>query len=614
MIAPALILSFLLLAIVIGASAVVSARAWRDRPVLAPVYAVLGLALVAQVIWLVFWASPWLGITTSVLVVVASVGVLVRARPWTTWRAWAPIVALTASTGLFTVGLAFLYGGAGDPLTTFTNRFMGLPSDNSLQHLFADKLWRGGDLSTPLLSDWQGSDRPPLQSGLLLLVRPFGLLLGISPGSQVFSSGVLAMGMAASLTAQLVWVPAVHAMVRVLGHGRRTASVTVLFCAISPVVFVNTMYTWPKLLAGGLGVAAVALLADMILQRRWSAAAFGSAVALAVLSFLSHGTTAFAVPLFLGLGLAVLRRADVATALRGCLVAASACVFLYLPWALYGKWADPFTGRLMKWHLAGVIAPDDQSFGSALRHAYTSTPVPELLSRRLSNLQTAFVPDPRTRLSFGHGWTLRVRFDDFFHTPWALGWAFLFAVWMVGVYLWSPLRTRRQTRHRATVSRGPSWASFEVSTGIVLLSFASIVFWAMVMFLPDATVVHQGSLVWMLTLLALPFAWAWDRHRKLAATALVLTGVYVAVVYGTSNATLTELSPVGAVTLFGGTALLIASVFAGERLRLPAASRHAGRAQRRTAASGTPLPGARTREVTPAQDQPDDGRLRSGSS
>jgi hypothetical protein len=235
MIAPALILSFLLLGLVAGASAVVSERAWRDRPVLAPVYAVLGLALVAQVIWLVFWVSPWSGITTSVLVVAASVALLVRARVWTTWRAWAPIVALTASTGLFTVGLAFLYGGAGDPLTTFTNRFMGLPSDNALQHLFADRLWRGDDPSTPLLSDWQGSDRPPLQSGLLLLVRPFGLVLGISPGSQVFSSGVLALGMAASLTAQLVWVPAVHAMVRVLGHSRRTASVTVLFCAICNV-------------------------------------------------------------------------------------------------------------------------------------------------------------------------------------------------------------------------------------------------------------------------------------------------------------------------------------------------------------------------------------------
>jgi hypothetical protein len=400
-------------------------------------------------------------------------------------------------------------------------------------------------------------------------------------------------------------------MVRVLGHGRRTASVTVLFCAVSPVVFVNTIYTWPKLLAGGLGVAAVALLADMLLQRRWSAAAFGSAVGLAVLSFLSHGTTAFAVPLFLGLGLAVLRRAGTATVLRGCLVAAGACVALYLPWALYGKWADPFTGRLMKWHLAGVIAPDDQSFGSALRQAYASTPVPELLSRRLSNLETAFVPDPRTRLTFGHDWTLRVRFDDFFHTPWALGWAFLFAVWMVCFYFWSPLRTRRQTRHRASVTRGPSWASFEVSTGIVLLSFGSIVFWAMVMFLPDATVVHQGSLVWMLTLLALPFAWAWDRYRVLAATALVLTGIYVAVVYGTSNATLTELSPVGAVTLLAGVALLVICVFGEDRL--PQSGRpRAHRAAQRVAAMSGPPHDEEAIEMSPPTGLRDDDRFRGG--
>ncbi|WP_225852883.1 hypothetical protein, partial [Haemophilus parainfluenzae] len=43
-----------------------------------------------------------------------------------------------------------------------------LPPDNILPYLFAERLYHGID-PRPLLGEWQSSDRPPLQAGLLLL-------------------------------------------------------------------------------------------------------------------------------------------------------------------------------------------------------------------------------------------------------------------------------------------------------------------------------------------------------------------------------------------------------------------------------------------------------------
>jgi hypothetical protein len=578
-IAAALVLSFLLAGLIAGASAGASHRAWADRPLLAPVYAVLGLGLVAHVSWIAYWVDLRVGIAWSLLVVAAASALLVRQRFWRSWRDWGPVTGLTACVGLVSMGLAFLYGGSGDPLSTLTYRFLVMPSDNVLQHLFADRLWRGGDLSAPIFLDYHGSDRPPLQSGLLLLVRPFGVLLGVDPDAAVFDSGVVSLGLASSVVAQLIWVPVVHSLVRVLGRSQRTASVTVLFCAITPVVFTNTIFTWPKLVAGGFGVGAVVLLADMLLTRRWSDARFASAAALAMLSFLSHGTTAFAAPLFVGLGLAVLRRTTRWAAGRGLLVAGACSALLYLPWELYGTFVDPFTNRLAKWHLAGVVVPNDSGFGAALRHGYATTPVSDLIATRLSNLKTVFDVDPRTRLTFGDQWLENVRYDDFFHTSWALGWGCLLAVWMTSSYLGSRVRRRRgHGRHRARDVPAHAAPEVQLSAQLVLLSAGTVLFWTLIMFLPGGAVVHQGSLVWILLLLSLPFAWCWDHHRRLAGVITFLTGMWAAVAYASPSDASGRLSPIGAATLLVGLALLVACAFGpGSSGRLAGAS-----AERRT--------------------------------
>jgi hypothetical protein len=554
----AMVLATVVLGSVMGASAVWCRSLWGDRPVLAPVFGLLGLAAVAQVMWVAYWIDRGLGIAASFTVVLVSLISLVAARPWRSWRGWLPVVALTLGAGCVALGAGFLYGGTGDPFVTLAARYRVEPNDNILQHLFADRLWND-EATVNLIGDWHGSDRPPLQSGLLLLARPFSACLGWFPDAQVFDPKVLAVAAAASVLAQLVWVPTTYALLRVLGFRQRTVALVITFTSISQVMFHNETFTWPKLLAAGLTIGAVALLADLAVTRRWRPSLFVSAVALAVLSFLAHGTTAFVAPLLGGLAFLVLRGVPQKAALRALLAAGGAAVLTYLPWQLYGTFADPFTGRLLKWHLAGMIAPNDMSVWSALRRAYTTTPVHELLHNRAVNLQTVFHVDVVRHQPRGEGWLVLLRNQDFFHTTWTLGWGCLLTVLMLG----QSARDRRAAsgRHRRDRGSARSRRQEVIARWIVVLSIASLLFWTLVMFEPGAAVVHQGSLVWVVLLLAVPAAWAFERSRVLGAVVVTTTAAYSAAVWLPPNPDgLHGISAPGLSVLLLGVLLLAACV------------------------------------------------------
>jgi len=51
------------------------------------------------------------------------------------------------------------------------------------------------------------------------------------------------------------------------------------------------------------------------------------------------------------------------------------------------------------------------------------------------------------------------------------------------------------------------------------------------MFTPGSTVVHQGSQVWLLLLLAAPAAWLARRHSRLALALVVVQALWTAVFY-----------------------------------------------------------------------------------
>ena len=81
---------------------------------------------------------------------------------------WMPL-GLAFIAGLFYLSLGFLFGGINAPLDISANRFFSyaLPVDNALPLILANKLWAGIPPS-PLL-DLTSSERPPLQTGLVLM-------------------------------------------------------------------------------------------------------------------------------------------------------------------------------------------------------------------------------------------------------------------------------------------------------------------------------------------------------------------------------------------------------------------------------------------------------------
>jgi hypothetical protein len=552
MLTVALIVGFLAISLVFGAGTVLCRPWWLARPATAPAYGLLAVAVVGHIAWVAVWVHQAAGFGYAVLVLLGSAAVLVRARVWGSWRSWLPSLALCAGVGAACVGYNFLWGGGDDPFFTASNRYIPMPPDNFLQQIFADRLWKD-ESTTLMMGDWNGSDRPPLMSGLLLLARPLGLLLGtVGDDAARTQPAYLQLDFAMSVLSQLLWVPAVQCLLRVLRFSPRVTATSVLFCAVTPVVFTNTTYTWPKLLAAALALGAVALLADSVLDpapaRR---APFVVAVLLTVLAFLAHGGIAFSVPMFLVLGVWCLRRMPRPHRLRSVLLGGGAAVLAYVPWQLYGRLADPTTNRLLKWHLGGVIPPTDESFSHVLVDSYSTTPFSELVHNRWTNLQVVFGPELSARWSTDPGWVGRVRVVDFYGTGLALG---LGSFLVVGFLAY--VGARRLPRRAA---RRPLAAAERLAALLVLTCLLCLLLWALVMFLPTAAVVHQGSYAWLLILLAVPFAAIVSRVPGIGIAAIGLSVLYAQLAYFSPTPALDGPLSHGWLLALGGGALVAAA-------------------------------------------------------
>jgi hypothetical protein len=133
---------------------------------------------------------------------------------------------------------------------------------------------------------------------------------------------------------------------------------------------------------------------------------------------------------------------------RAWLLAAGVFLVLALPWTAYQKFHDPPGHRLLKWHLAGRIEPDPAGVGTALRDAYTARPPAARAAER--------------------------RRDEFFRLARTL------ALWPLAL-LALPLAWPRLR---------PAWPGARPLLGV---TFATILVWCAVMYLPDSAIVHQGS-------------------------------------------------------------------------------------------------------------------------
>jgi hypothetical protein len=141
MLTIALTAAFAVLAIVLAASAVVTRNAWRQQPWLAPAYGLLGLGIGANIAWVLCWFERWAVSAFAVVLLLTAIAVLVRARFWTSWRVWLPLVLFCGGLLSVAVGHAFLWGGARAPVETIAGRYRSQPGDGDLQYLFANDRW-----------------------------------------------------------------------------------------------------------------------------------------------------------------------------------------------------------------------------------------------------------------------------------------------------------------------------------------------------------------------------------------------------------------------------------------------------------------------------------------
>ncbi|MDG6101976.1 hypothetical protein Daura_37055 [Dactylosporangium aurantiacum] len=379
----------------------------------------------------------------------------------------APLVLLLALTLTYA---AVTFSCTIAPVAGQVNGFChlsGFTGDNILPQLFADNVHHGDPRTVTW--DWQGSDRPPLQSGVQLLQAP----LTESPAWRVMSYEVL------TVLLQVLWLPAMWGLLRALRVTTRAVALVIAVCAGTGLCFFNSVFTWPKLLP-----AALVLLACGVWffdRRGWWSWTIGGLAAGAAM--VAHGGVVFTL-LPVGAALLLPRHRPSWASLGA---AAAAALLMVAPWVAYQRLYDPPGDRLLKMHLAGIAEPDGRPLGELLRVRYGADGVTGALANKAANAATLFgVQDVQYQL-LGHRRTSVVRDEEFRYL--ALSFGALTLGWLALL--------RRDARRRLRAAADPGRLRL-----VLGLAGASLAGWVLLMYGPSTTHLHQGSYATMLLLFA----------------------------------------------------------------------------------------------------------------
>lgn len=344
--------------------------------------------------------------------------------------------------------------------------------DNWLSFMVADML-ANGRLVSPMLEEWLTSDRPPLQAGLSLLFS--GIIAGHAG---------LAYQVSSTWAQSLILLPV--AMMLATVPSARARAIALVVVGLSPLVFFNALFVWPKLMA-----ATYCALYHLILFRTdprasgpapgWTAAAAGVVAALALLS---HGGSAFALA---GSTLAFLAAGRV-RALVPTLCTSAVAIVVYAPWVAYQKLVDPPGDRLVKWHFGGRIEVTEQSLVEVLRQSYGELSLQSWLAGRWQNVETAM--SGTLRFFSDAGALVRSLVDatpghasqpmveaSFFSTAYSL--------WFFGLAIAGPLLALALARRMPLTGLWPR--------GLPLATLLSLAAWITLMYIPGSTIIHAGS-------------------------------------------------------------------------------------------------------------------------
>jgi hypothetical protein len=502
------LLQSLLLFVVVVALYDIAERTFRLEGLLAFCTAVVLLGVTG---YLLFWLA-WLNYQASSIVKIVLIALLVirfalavyRRRLVPHLNAIGEPLTYVFLFFLIVLAIGYSNGGLDVPDDTERLRFTHrLPGDNVIPLVVANALKFGGIVS-PLFGDWLSSDRPPLQTGLYLL---------LTTRTTTLNYCIVAIWLQATYLFG-VWGLAVAA--RLPTPARR---LLLLACCLLPTAILNTFFTWPKLLS----VSYMLLLFALLFRPRpadESRVTVGILIgALTALAMLSHGTIAFAL---IGFAAAVV----VFWAwppLKTMIVGTATLAALYIPWMLYQSIIDPPGNRLTKWHLAGVIDVDDRGFLETLRDSYGALSWDDYLTGRLENVTTLIGTWPgkfaelgRLVVSGDGDIAVAVRMNDFFQFLPSLH---VFSLAVIVALVLLPFMRADERPQRAIALR------------MLVALFVTLVAFAMLIFIPGQAINHQGTYVTHMLATAFAFTVLLRRAPVLALAVIALQTVTVTAAY-----------------------------------------------------------------------------------
>jgi hypothetical protein len=366
---------------------------------------------------------------------------------------------------------------ADDPFPAAQHFYRGMPMDNRIPWILAEASM--ADIyKSPLFGDWLGSDRPPLQSGLIVLIQP--VLGWLPPAAGAFATSCAAQGL---------WILGAMVLLWGLGMSGSALKCGLVTATISGFVLLNGIFTWPKLMSAGFLLASVGILLQHLADsekrplKAWASLILAGL--LAGFSMQCHGSAAFAI---LPMGVFLLFRkawqfAGPVLILRNGLAFGACFILLQVPWTLWQKLGDPPGDRLIKWHIGGVMPVDERRAGPTIIESYKNLNWDAFWKNKKQNFETLFVPP---NLSASPWFDLqnrnRAMNSDFFGVSPAMSWAL--PAWLGLIFLGIHDREVRRRLRRLFLKFLP----------ILLWVVATAAVWIFLMFIPRSTVNHQGPM------------------------------------------------------------------------------------------------------------------------
>jgi len=373
---------------------------------------------------------------------------------------WGLATVISLSAGLLFFG--------GEQLTEIPKaRYLSilLPHDNILPQIFAERLFAGQPMF-PFFNEWLSSDRPPLQSAIILMVRGFFL----DPDQSYELTSMLL---------QTSLIPIVYSVLRSWHFQQRASALVAVSIIFSPLFLLNSFYVWPKLLPVGFMLITTLLLFSSASQNspkceRFRVTIIGITSAFALLC---HGGSIFGlIPLF---GVALFSKNFPKP--RYWLWMILPFFSLMLPWSIYQKVIDPPGNRLLLWHLAGYYDTSNDGLLKILISQYQKLDIMTWAEFKLHDLRVIFGD---WKMAFMHFFSLQMH-DQFSLLRMGMFSSFLINLLPVFPFAVFVIITPRWRKPQKLQNLPSIQLLFILSGGLMT--------WILMMYGSGKTVLHQGT-------------------------------------------------------------------------------------------------------------------------